>query len=1089
MRTRVTTAILTSVIVSVSATLCGAADIAIQNHSFESPDISAGVANSLAPDSWTISGTGQEGQMDRNGGSPASSVLETPDTEDAEQLVWSNAGHFWQVLSEPLAADTTYILTVDVGDRSTATFDGAELFLGAGSALGENLLTATEVINPTPVSNWKTWSSTFVTGQAPAGEGDPLRIELRNRNIGQQVLFDRVRLTAVPNSFLHVSEKKLIASDGEAGHRFGFAVSLSGDTALIGAYQDDDLANGAGSAYIYQKNAGGTNAWDRAAKLLASDGAAADEFGRAVAIDGDVALVGADGDDDNGNNSGSAYIFERAAGGTNAWGEVAKLTASDGTAADYFATAVAIDGDVAVIGAYQDAPAGSRSGSAYVFERNAGGTNAWGQVAKLTASDAGISNYFGYAVSVEGDVVIVGAYVDDDSGWASGSAYVFERNAGGTNAWGEVAKLTAADGSTNDYFGFSVSVDGDTALIGAFWDDDMGENSGSAYLFERNAGGTNTWGQVAKLTASDGSAHDHFGYSASIEGDVALVSAVADNSPEVDAGSVYIFKRNAGGSNAWGQVRQVTASDGAEDDFFGYSVSADGDAALIGACFDDDAGGNSGSAYVLPLSLEEKQFEQRGRFTASDTDAGDLLGRSVSIDGGVALVGAHGTDGEGNYTGAGYILERNAGGTNAWGQLAKLTASDGEAGDSLGFGGSIDGDLALLSAAGDDYGGTNAGAAYIFERNAGGTNAWGEVAKLVASDADDLDSFGSSVSIAGDVALIGAENNDDVGSSSGSAYVFERNKGGTNAWGEVAKLTASDATSSVHFGGAVSVDGDIAVVGAWAGGLGSAYIYERNAGGTNMWGEVVKLTASDAASGDYFGISVSVCGDVVLVGAHGDDSETDSNSGSAYVFERNAGGTNAWGEVAKLTASDASTNDNFGISVSLDGDMAIVGSFGDDDAGSSSGSAYVFQRNAGGENAWGQVSKLTASDAGMFDKFGVSVAIDGGMAFVGTFASDALGSDSGAAYIFEEFFPLPDEVAVGAAYQDDADNIVLSWPSASPVDYTIQFRDAMQDGQTWTDVTGYVAMPGRGLMMRATNSMNSILEGWYRIKAVNSPLR
>ena len=163
----------------------------------------------------------------------------------------------------------------------------------------------------------------------------------------------------------------------------------------------------------------------------------------------------------------------------------------------------------------------------------------------LTASDGAASDRFGYSVSVAGDVALVGAYVDDSS---KGAAYVFERNAGGTNAWGQVKKLTASDGAANDEFGYSVSVAGDVAVISACSADPGGQlSAGKAYVFERNAEGTNAWGQVKILTASDCTAGDVFGRSVSVAGDVAVIGASLESA---GIGAAYIFERNCGGTNA-----------------------------------------------------------------------------------------------------------------------------------------------------------------------------------------------------------------------------------------------------------------------------------------------------------------------------------------------------------------------------------------------------------------------------------------------------------------------------------------------------------------------------------------------------------
>ena len=193
---------------------------------------------------------------------------------------------------------------------------------------------------------------------------------------------------------------------------------------------------------------------------MASDGAASDEFGVSVAISGDTLVVGAHGDNDNGTNSGSAYIFTRS--GTLAWTQQAKLTASDGAADDEFGGSVAISGDTVVVGAVWNDDNGTDSGSAYIFTRS--GT-AWTEQAKLTASDGAADDNFGNSVAISGDTVVVGAWHDDDNGTDSGSAYIYTRS--GT-AWTEQAKLMASDGAADDEFGDSVAISGDTVVVGAF---------------------------------------------------------------------------------------------------------------------------------------------------------------------------------------------------------------------------------------------------------------------------------------------------------------------------------------------------------------------------------------------------------------------------------------------------------------------------------------------------------------------------------------------------------------------------------------------------------------------------------------------
>ncbi|MCK4901925.1 MAG: FG-GAP repeat protein, partial [Thermoplasmatales archaeon] len=252
--------------------------------------------------------------------------------------------------------------------------------------------------------------------------------------------------------------------------------------------------------------------WNEQDKLLPSDGAAFDFFGGSVSIDGDYAIIGAYGDADNGQDSGSAYIFTRS--GTT-WTEQAKLLPSDGTTDDFFGWSVSIDGDYAIIGACFDGDNGYESGSAYVFKRD--GTT-WTEQAKLLPSDGAAEDWFGFSVSIDGDYAIIGAPADDSNGYFSGSAYVFTRS--GTN-WNEQDKLLASDGAEGDLFGWSVSISGDYAIIEAS-SDDNGFDSGSAYIFKRES---TSWTEQAKLLASDGAAGDWFGHSVSIDGDYAIIGA------------------------------------------------------------------------------------------------------------------------------------------------------------------------------------------------------------------------------------------------------------------------------------------------------------------------------------------------------------------------------------------------------------------------------------------------------------------------------------------------------------------------------------------------------------------------------------
>ena len=762
--------------------------------------------------------------------------------------------------------------------------------------------------------------------------------------------------------------RKLTASDGVSPDQFGNTTSISGDIAVVGA---PNKASATGAVYIFERNVVGGDQWGEVKKLTASDGQGNDAFGRSVSISGDTIVVGAPQHAVGANGfQGSAYIFVRNKGGANNWGEVKILTASDGASGDSFGNSVAISGDRVIVGARSDDIA---IGSAYIFERNKEGVDNWGEVKKVVDPNGTDSDFFGTAVSISNDTAIVGSPESDS---LKGSAFVFERNLGGADNWGLVKKLSASDGANNRQLGLSVSIDGDVAIAGLPNHDTA---RGAVYIFTRNAGGADQWGEIKILTASDAAVGDQFGITLSLNGDSIVVGAPNNN---LQTGAGYLFTRNRGGADNWGEAQKLTASDGVSHDEFGRSVAVCGDTVFIGADRDENSQGS-----VYTFTDQNKLWSQLRKPVASDGATDDNFGRSVSVSGSLSVVGASSDD---SLRGSAYIFERNKDGGDNWGQIRKLTASDGVASDLFGNSVSISGDTIVVGALNSA---TGRGASYIFGRNRGGPDNWGEVKKLTASDGVSPDQFGSSAAISGDTVVVGASGDD---ASLGSAYVFERNRGGADNWGEVKKLINVGGAANSFFGTSVSISNDTAVVGSPLSNSskGSALVFERNAGGADNWGNVTKLTGSDSAAFDRFGTSVSISGDTATVGS----SNNSSGAGAAYIFARNHGGADNWGEVNKLTALGAAANDAFGVAVAISNDTVIIGAL-DDTVGTNvnQGSAYIFERNQGGADNWGQVQKLTASDGIAGDLFGVAVGIGDRVAMIGAGGDDSF---KGGSYIF-----------------------------------------------------------------------------------------
>lgn len=385
--------------------------------------------------------------------------------------------------------------------------------------------------------------------------------------------------------------KKLTAADGEEGDYFGWAVAADGDTIVVGAKDDD----GRGSVYLFTRNEGGADNWGLMAHVTATDGATGDKFGCAVAIDRDTLVVGAQGDD---SKRGSAYVFTRNEGGADNWGQTAKITAADVLTDDMFGIAVAIDGDTVVVGASGGYGEPINYGSAYVFTRDEGGADNWGLTARLTATDVMTEDLFGRSVAVSGDTVVVGSPYDSDTYDKSGSVYLFTRDEGGADNWGQTAKITATGSIDKDYFGWAVTLSGDILVVGVENDDDNGQDSGSVYLFGRDEGGADNWGLTAHITATDGDSFDSFGRALALDGDTLVVGAYHDDENGYYSGSAYIFARDEGGADNWGQVTKITPTDGGEGYWFGGAVAISGETIVVGAHGDDSY---TGSAYVFDV--------------------------------------------------------------------------------------------------------------------------------------------------------------------------------------------------------------------------------------------------------------------------------------------------------------------------------------------------------------------------------------------------------------------------------------------------------------------------------------------------------
>lgn len=813
-------------------------------------------------------------------------------------------------------------------------------------------------------------------------------------------------------------QQKLTAPGGTSFSEFGRSVAISGESAIVGVWKDNDGTNAPGSAWVFVRSG---ITWTPQQKLVASGSVGNTHFGVAVAIDGKTAVVGANFEGTN--FQGAAYIFVRD-GST--WTQQQKLTALDPAEHDRFGLGVAISGETVIVGAVFN----GGGGSAYVY-----GTRSSTLVAppeKIAFSSNRDGNDEIYVMNPDGSGQtrltndpgsdLHPSFTADESvitfsSTRDGNAEIYVMNADGTNA----SRLTNnAASDTQPSFSrdglhivFTSNRDGNNEIYIMNSDgtnqtrltnnnlsdsDPSLSPSGTRVLFERVGADSNrdiyiidiTGANETRLTTAAG---DDLSASFSNDG-TRIAFASAQN------GNNEIYVMNADGTN---QTRLTNNSSSDIEPFF----SPDG----THIAFQTDRDGNI-EIYTMnadgtnPLRLTSNSFvdsapdwggfpspSSTGKLSARDGTVNSFFGSSVAISGDTAIIGAYGANVGGNPLGAAYVFVRTGG---AWIEQQKLVAADGASGDFFGISVAINGETAIVGARFDDLGaGTDQGSAYVFVRSG---STWTQQQKLTAANAVNNDRLGWSVAVNGETAVVGA-----IGTNSarGSAYVFVRN--GT-VWAQQQQLTATAGSVNDFFGLSSAISGETIIVGAPnAAGVsslqGAAYVFVRNG---SVWTQQQKLAAADGASADGFGTSVGISGETAIVGAPRDDIGARTDQGSAYTFVRN--GT-TWSQQQKLTAADGAGSDLFGQSVAISGETVIVGANFADVTATNQGAAYTFVRSG---TTWTQLQKLLAPDAVANDQFGTVVSISGERAIIGAQSKTIAGNvGQGAAYIFATVIPPP----------------------------------------------------------------------------------
>lgn len=722
----------------------------------------------------------------------------------------------------------------------------------------------------------------------------------------------RICPVSIENSF-----EFLLAPSGTP-NGFGNSVATDTNWVVVGAPND---TSDTGAVYVYHRT--DLRGWEQRQILTASDATAGDEFGRSVAISGEYIFIGASERD---SVRGAVYVFKlTTADGINVWEEDAILLRSiNQVAGDQFGFSVSIDGIYGIVGA-----PGVNSGNGY-FELYILTAGVW----TTTGGTVGITAFaLGYSVSISSVYAIIGGNNVDAI-----SAYIYKYNGTGWNL-----DFTISVGAATDIAGFSVDIDQERCILGAFLDDDQGSNAGAAYIFSRDGvilpAGTGNWVQEAKLVAKNGTVDDVFGYSVAILGNRALVGARGTDRDFTDQGSAYYFERGIT-SNGWAEITEYVAEVPAINTFYGQAVALN---KTLGYC--NSVIGAPGvtnvnrRSYIVTIGAEVNQdafvshcligdncFNAWGRVYAEtarpfyivepdDNTIEVNFGRGVGLDGDSGVVGASGSlGGDGQiyiyrrtYSNSGWALEQQIDGATGDGlgrriDISEFTIVAGGLGIARGF--------------------------KIFDRDTFGV--WTENVPTSSTGSGSVVAICDALIGAGDVTA------NPTFTNQGEVYAYRKVAG---SWAYFQTLISPAPGTGAQFGHSISISGNKMIIGepfiAQAN-PGNAHIYNYNG---STWILEATLDNSDFANGDRFGFDVSISGDYAAVGA----TFVSGAEGRVAIFHHTGGGTWELENIISEPVPDASNQ--FGNAVSISYDKLIIGAFFTEGTSTNDGMAYVYQRN------------------------------------------------------------------------------------------------------------------------------------------------
>jgi len=530
--------------------------------------------------------------------------------------------------------------------------------------------------------------------------------------------------------------------------------------------------------------------------------------------------------------------------------------------------------------------------------------------------------------------------------------------------------------------------------------------------------------------------------------------------------------------------------------------------------------------FAIPVISNAQEWSQVQKLLAKYPNGNSaavpsmFYGQNVDISGDYAVVSAlddaYDAAG-GNYkpmSGSVYVLVKEAG---EWKPAAKLTAPVRNAYARFGASAAISGDYIVVGetgarVVGDQY----QGLAHIFKRNHGGTGTWGLVKTIETRTVNPGDSFGEDVDISGDFVVVGARNDDfDVNdanfvSNAGAVYIYGKNTGGADNWGLVRKIAPALRELADSFGSSVAIEGDLLVVGAPGerqdaselvplSYTGAIYIYRKDQGGAGNWGQVKKTAPTVRAEQDWFGAAVAISGNDVIVGAPFEDEDENElnyihDAGAAYIFSKDEGGADAWGQVRKLTAMNRSADAWFGNSVNIDGELAAVGSSYESLDGqgqnfvNAAGGAYLFKKDG---SQWSPVRRLSPPVRVASDNFGRSLALSGSTVFVGAFglvreAGEPDVLSPGAVYVFQQASALPVTLATFTVSKVE-NQVYLQWTTSAETNASHFEIQKSLNAKDWSAIGTVEAAKESKRLLSYTHWDSQLAAGniYYRLKMVD----